>query len=450
MRLKKAYMAALVAMALLAGGPVLRAQNTQQQAQQTQQTQQKVKDRSVKMNHSVQDQKLKGRYRPKNQQFHKGGFFANTYVTFMGAYYRQFTNSYSSGPYANIAFGKWITALHGVELGLGACTFKDNYDARRMYITQARLSYLFNISDYTGDYNPNKLIDLYAKAGLGYGFYLREGFPKVNSPSAHLGVQLNMHIFPGIDLVVEPLLEVQLDARKLPRMDVWRKYLLALQGGVGLKVNLDPYRYGADPGTNWFVTAIGGVQIPISDFGRQMGLARSFGPTANIGVGRYYAPNGGENWLALRLMFGSSTNFWKEIEEGAMDPYGNPLEVGRFRSTYFYSRLEAKVDVLRLVAPMFARYTQLGAALIAGPEVGWMIKKDPNLYDIRYAYVGLSAGIQLSVNLYRGLFLNIEPRASIVPYSATSFEWANTNKDYYDVLMGVSLGVEYRFGRYYL
>lgn len=456
MRLKTAYMAALVALALLTGGPALRAQKKEKaddkkKQEQTQQVQNQNarKDRSVKMNQSVQSYKLLGRYRPKNQPFHKGGFFANTYVTAMGAAYRQFANNYSNGPYASLTFGKWLTPFHGLELTAGACSFKDNYDGVRMYIVEPRLSYLFNISAYAGGYNPESLVELYAKAGLGYGLYLRENFPKTGSPSAHIGVQLNIHVLPGFDLVLEPLLEAQLDARKLPRMDVWRSYLLALQGGVGLKYNLDPMRRGSDPGLNWFVTATGGVQFQNSDFSYDIGFKRALGPSAVVGAGRYYTPA-----FALRLQVGSSTHFWKEIPEGAVDVYGVPLHTGRFRSTYFFARFEGKLDLFR-IAPdtmldLWAKYRQVGISVLAGPEVGYMIKKDPNLHDVTYPYVGLSAGLQVSVRLFAGLYLNLEPHVGIIPYSATSFTWANQNQDYYDALFGVSMGFEYRFGRYYL
>lgn len=398
---------------------------------------------------SVKNLVLRDRYSPYNKPFHEGGFLANTYVTLSGAAYRQFANNYSNGPYANVTFGKWLSPFHGLELSAGACSFKDNYDGVRMYIVEPRLSYLFNISAYAGGYNPESLVELYAKAGLGYGLYLRENFPKTGSPSAHLGVQVNIHIFPSFDLVLEPLLEAQLDARKLPRMDVWRSYLLALQGGVGLKYHLDRTHHIPDPGKNWFVTAIGGVQFQNSDFSYDIGFKRALGPLAVVGVGRYYTPA-----FALRLQVGSSTHFWKELAEGSTDVYGNPLHTGRFRSTYFFSRLEAKFDFFRMFPDtkfdLFAQYTQIGISAIVGPEVGYMIKKDPNLQDVRYPYVGLSAGLQFSVNLFRGLFLIIEPHAGIIPYSATSFEWDNQNKDYYDALFGISMGFEYRFGRYYL
>lgn len=442
MRLKR-LSSFLILAALLVGGPTLRAQTQDSTAVN------KNKNYSVSSSEDAQKYKLQGRYTPSHKAFHKGGFFANTYVTAMGAAYRQFANNYSNGPYANISFGKWLSPLHGLELSAGACTFKDNYDGVRMYVTQARLSYLFNISAYAGGYDAARLIELYGMAGLGYGLYLRENFPKTGSPSAHIGVQLNIHVLPRFDLVVEPLLEAQLDARKLPRMDVWRSYLLALQGGVGLKYQIDRTHHLPDPGKNWFVTATGGVQFQNSDFSYDIGFKRALGPLAIVGVGRYYTPA-----FALRLQVGSSTHFWKEIPEGATDVYGNPLHTGRFRSTYFFARFEGKLDLFRIAPDSmldhWAKYRQVGISILAGPEVGYMIKKDPNLYDVRYPYVGLSAGLQVSVRLFAGLYLNIEPHAGIIPYSATSFEWDNQNKDYYDALFGISMGFEYRFGRYYL
>lgn len=443
MRLIIKYVVVIAAAAaFLAGAPVLRAQ----QVDSTKATQQnKAADYSKKHDKNAQSLKMRNRYRPKDKEFRSDKFYSNIYVTMMGAAYRQFNPNYSNGPFASLTLGKWISPRHGIEISGGASSFKDNYEGYRLIEAQARLSYLFNISAYTGGYNPHRLVELYSKVGAGYGFYVWRPAIKASAPTAHLGLQVNIHVFPSVDLVLEPLMEFHIDARKLPVMDVWRGYILALQGGVGMKVNLDPYLGGVDPGLNWFTFAMGGVQVQNSDFEHEIGFARALGPSANVGFGRYYTP-----WFAIRMQAGSSTHFWKEIPEGAQDPYGRHLVTGRFRSTYFFARLEGKVDFLRLLFPRWAKYTQIGLSGIAGPEVGLMIKKDPNLYDIKYPYVGLSASVQASVRLFSGLYLNLEPRISIVPYSAQSFTWANYNKDYYDALWGVSLGIEYRFGRYYL
>lgn len=446
MRLKITYLVVLTTVALLYGGPVSRAQNTETNQKDT------VSAGASYFRYYNQDAKKglqRGRFKPEDKEFRNDKFNSNMYVTLMGAPYRQFNPNYSNGPFASLAIGKWISPRHGIEISGGASSFKDNYEGYRLIEAQARLSYLFNISSYAGGYDPHRLVELYSKVGAGYGFYVWRPAIKASAPTAHLGVQLNIHVFPSVDLVLEPLMEFHIDARKLPVMDVWRGYILALQGGVGMKVHLDPYLRGIDPGLNWFAFAMGGVQVQNSDYVHDIGFARALGPSANVGFGRYYTP-----WFAIRLQAGSSTHYWKEIAEGAEDPYGNPLVTGRFRSTYFFGRLEGKFDFFRMFPDtafdLWAQYTQLGISLIVGPEVGYMIKKDPNLYDIQYPYVGLSSSLQFSVNLYRGLYLNLEPRISIVPYSAQSFTWANFNKDYYDALWGVSLGIEYRFGRYYL
>ena len=87
-------------------------------------------------------------------------------------------------------------------------------------------------------------------------------------------------------------------------------------------------------------------------------------------------------------------------------------------------------------------------ALTLGPEVGFMMKKDPYREDIRTLYSGLTVSLQPRVRIWRGLGVFMEPRVSIVPYSA--YAWKHDrpmNRNYYDAVLSVSLGVEYKFGK---
>lgn len=388
---------------------------------------------------SVLGLKMQPRYRPINQPFHKGGFLANTYVNVIVAPYRIFADNYSNGPVAIGSLGKWLSPYHGVQVGAGFGSFVDNYEADRMGLIMARASYLFNLSSFVSGYDPNRLVEFYPMAGVGASLVIASNNPASVSLSAHLGLQVNMHVFPGVDLVVEPLLEIQRDGRKLIRMDVWRGYMLGLQGGVGARIALDREHYGSDPGSDWFVTLGGGAQLQNSDLERDIRFAQAIGPHAAIGAGRYYS-----RCFALRVQGGYGYHFWKEIKEGDRDRYGNLLEPGRFKSSYIFFRLEGGLDFVGLFRKKegLARF---GATLFAGPEAGVMLKRDPYKADIRYPYVGGTAALQLKVRIWRGLGFYLEPRVSIVPYSAYAFKTSTVNRNYYDAVVSASAGLEYRF-----
>jgi len=389
---------------------------------------------------SIIGYEMQKRYTPINQPFIKdGGPFANSYATIIGSGYRQFASNYSNGPYLTAGLGKWFTMWHGARVALGTGYFYDNYKPEKVRMVDLRASYLFNLTGYVDGYDPDRLIEFYPVAGLGLSFNKTPGSKITAGPSAHLGVEFNMHIFSGIDLVVEPLFEVQSDSRKLVRMDVWRKFLFAFHNGVGVRMNLDKRQWGMDPGEDWFFTSSVGVQRQNSELGHAIRFKKAIGPSMMIGAGRYYT-----DVLSYRLSLGTSWHNWKEIVEGETDIYGNLLEPGLFRSSHILGRFEAIVNILPLVVDFLPFEYPLSASVILGPEAGVLVKRDPYHEDIIYPYVGLTGGLQLKCRVWKGLSVFMEPRASYVPYSAYAFSTSTTNRNYYDAVMSLSLGLEYR------
>lgn len=410
----------LVVVLLMAAAPMLRAQDTT----------------SV----SILGLTMQERYKPYNQPFHRGGAFANTYITLLGSGYRQFASNYSNGPHLAVGFEKWVNPFHAIRVGVGGGYFFDNVPNTTVKFFDIRASYLFNVTNYVNGYKPMRVVEAMPVAGLGANFYLAQG--KVAAGfTAHLGADIIMRIFPGVDLVVEPLLELSQDARKLTRMDVWRNYLLGWHMGVGARIALDKERRGADPGKNWFVTVQGGAQLQNSALERTISLMNAVGITGSVGVGRYYGKA-----FALRLQGGYGFHYWKEIKEGDTDIYGQKLDYGRFRSSYFSLRLDGMMDFVALFSQEEKRWS---ASLLAGPEIGLLIKQDPSPEhsDIRYLYVGASAALQVKYRIWRGLGVFVEPRVSLVPYTADAYMSSTKNRNYYDAVFAVSLGFEYEFGR---
>lgn len=392
---------------------------------------------SVLVQESLLPYRMQKRYRPVNQPFHKGGFFANSYLALSSGAYRQMAGNYSNGPYAGVAWGKWFNPYNGMELSGAVATFLDNYDATRMSILLLRASYLFNLSAYVEGYKPSRLVEFYTRVGLGYSRQTIPGEETVSGISGHLGIDVNMRIFPGIDLALQPMLEVQKDGRALARMDIWRRYLLSGQLGMSLRFTLDRERVGGDPGGNWFFTVTGGTQFQNSDLGRQIQFGKAIGAASSIGVGRYYG-----RAFALRFSAGASWHYWKEIKEGDTDVYGHELTPARFRSAYAFGRLDGMLDLFRLFSSTYNG--RVNASVFLGPEAGVIYKEDPYKANILYPYVGFSTGMQLKWNIVGGFCVFLEPRVSIVPYSAYAFQTSTLNRNYYDAVVSLSLGFEYR------
>ena len=397
---------------------------------------------AVMVQESLIGYKMQSRYRPVNQPFVEDkGFFSNMFIMLVGSGYKQFAENYSNGPYITSSLGKWFTKWHGAKLSTGIGYFWDNYTATRVWMADTRLSYMFNLTGYVDGYNPNRLVEFYPLAGLGLALNWDSDNVGSVGPSAHIGLDVNMHIFPGIDLVVEPIFELQNDSRNLVRMDIWRNYLFAAHMGYGLRIFLDPNRFGADPGGDWFFTLSSGPQLQFSSFlinENRIRFSKALGDASMFGVGRRYSDT-----FALRAQLGYSWHFWKEIREGETDEYDTPLPPARFRSSYFVGRLEGVVDVLRLFN-LVEEDNPFSVSLLGGPEIGVLYKKDPYYKDIVYPYVGFTVAPQAKYTFAHGISVFVEPRVSIVPYSAYAFMTSTVNRNYYDGVVSMSLGVEYR------
>lgn len=383
---------------------------------------------------------MQPRYKPYNQPFHKGGFLSNTYVTVLGYGIRQFAQNYSNGPYLGVGIEKWIARCHGVRLSAGAGYFFDNTNVTRVKNLDVRLSYMFNVSDYVDGYQPMRLVEVIPVAGLGYMLTFSDGWNRSSGVSAHMGTDIIFRVLPGIDVMVEPLLELTQDSRGLSRMDVWRNYLLGYRIGIGARIALDKYHWGADPGKQWFVNVTGGIQWQNSALLRSMSFIKAIGPNYSLGFGRYYGKA-----YAIRLSGGYGYHYWKEVREGESDIYGQALEAAKYPSSYIFARLDGMIDFVGMFSKNESRWS---ASVMGGPEVGLLRKKDPSPdhKDIRYLYVGVTAALQGKCRLWKGLGVFVEPRLSIVPYAADAYMTSTRNRNYYDAVFDLSLGLEYKFG----
>lgn len=366
--------------------------------------------------------KMQSRFRPENEKAATGRLLNNTFIYAMGTYYHPYAENYGSGPLAGGGIGRWfsdkngLNRYHGVRIGASLGYFFDNYNANRVKFADVRASYMFDLSAYVGGYKKERLVSVVPVAGL--GFALSEGSGKKlrnGALSVHLGADLQMHVLPGIDFVIEPLFELQQDSRRLTRLDIWRKYIPTFRGNVGVSLNLDYRHWIPDPGEEWRITMMGGLQLQDPQLSKSLktGLLTR-GPYGAFGAIRSY-----RDWFDWRVLIGYSRVAWSV----------NPKTDDPLISEYAFVRLDA---VAHIWGPFY---------VFAGPEAGGFHKEGVSNLN-PYPYVGLSGGIQLKQKFLGNYAVFLEPRATIIPYVSYSNKKDITFDNYWDILPSLSLGVE--------
>ena len=148
-----------------------------------------------------------------------------------------------------------------------------------------------------------------------------------------------------------------------------------------------------------------------------------FGVQYGLGYGRWF-----NDWFATRLSATYSKNAWVKTPDYSR------------HTQYMNLRLEGMFNLFGMWDNKVADRFALSAVL--GPEIGRMIKEDKK-EPLSVHYIGLTGGLNASVKVFKFLSVFLEPRFSVVPYSAVSPDVmsASENRNYYDALLGVNLGV---------
>ena len=381
---------------------------------------------------SILNMKMQRRWRPADEPFEARSILSNSFIYLRAGFYRPFANNFSTGIDGAVVIDKWFGRFHGMRVSAGASTFMENFEAGRVSMLNLRASYIFNLSAFLGGYDPARVVEVRPFIGLGYSPVLLSQIPARGVLSAHLGASVSVRLSKNVYAFIDPTVEWEQDAFLLDRMDLWRNYIVSLRADVGVGITLDANRRREDPATGWFIGLGGAAQVQNSDLVRKgSGMFDKIGPAANLYFGRLY-PKG---W-AWRVVGGASTHSWFHSEEDEI----------RLPSSYFFLRWEAMYDFIQLIWPQ----SRLAVSACAGPEFGYMSKKDLSLV-INYPYCGLSAGLQvrypLSVkeNFLKHLAACLELRTSLIPYSAVSYGHVSANQNYYDGIVNLGLGLEYHF-----
>ena len=380
----------------------------------------------------------------------KGAYLPFTFFQLTGTTYRPLGRGYGNGPLVSLGIGHRFKGASGalVEIGLGY--FRDNqysvgedkkpHYPEHLVSADFRASYLLSLNRLVSLSQEDVPMDLSLIAGIGYLIpeFRQDG---KGTFTVHGGLDIRMPVFHGTDFIFQPQLEV---IRRDPHNLVSGKATgvgAAFRGTFGLSYNLSgqgplPAR---DPGENWFVTLSGGYQYETGQMADQNGTGISHNEyRIALSVGRRYT-----DALSLRAGVSFSERF--------------PLDESFLHSLRYTS---VNLDILYDLLAGKAAGNRVSLSLLAGPDVGLFNKEYRKDADYespmalpfkigRYyheglaAYLGLSAGVQVRVKVFRGLSLFLEPRYSLIPYVAILNP--TTARNMASHLGSLNLGIQYSF-----
>lgn len=366
------------------------------------------------------------RYRPKSQTFVSGKFMDNTFLSVNARSMKLATADYSFGMLGGLSFGKLFNPFCTVRISAAAGAWTDNFNGRRIAAIEVGADYLFNIVSYLDGYRPDRICELSLVAGLGYAFAGYKGHWG-HAFTCHAGLNLSMRLLPGVNFFLEPKAAIYSNGMALSYAGNWRAWLAAFQGDFGISIS-NPERKG-QLNTPWFVSLSGGTRIQNSMIVRNdLGISKSCGMDYSLSAGRYF-----NRFSSIRASLSYGRSKWV-VYNGNLPYFTDYYSLGFDLLLDFVSMVSGRDDNL------------VAASILFGPEIGFMHKADIG-NDINRAYMGLFGGVQLKFRVWRGISVFLEPGFRLIPYSAGAVNKATVNDcyNYYDGLLCLDLGVEYRF-----
>ena len=331
---------------------------------------------------------------------------------------------HSYGPSMGASVTKWISPAFGVRVDGGFGYWVDNFDACRMNSVDVSASVLFNLMSYAGGFDTSRFCELSLVGGLGYNRLWKSHLDRYDVLSCLFGINVDMRVFDRVHLFVEPQVDVLF--RAMSRTDNWKRHAVAFNSAVGVSYSFGQERPVEARDKRWFVSLIGGTQFQNSSrVFRTMTTGELLGMHLGIGAGCRYT-----DWFGLRFTAGYSENSWMKDFAGQI-----------FKTEYMFMRVEGMFDVLGMNRKL--KDNIFGLSILCGPEIGHM-KKHDRQEVLADHYVGLAGGLNFSVKVHKMLALFVEPRFSLVPYSAECdvLDTQSINKNYYDGLLNFNVGFE--------
>ena len=312
---------------------------------------------------------------------------------------------------AGLSYLKWLTPFIGVRADVDGGYMYQNLHGNRGWEFSTTVSALFNLSSYLGGYDRARFCEISAVSGLGYACRWYRGAE--HFVAGRFGVNVNMKIHAGVGLYVEPMIPMYLSHSGLE---------CGLGATMGLSYDLSSKTVPARGAGRYFIFLLGGTQVQNSSMAWETGAAGVYGKHFGVGLGRSFC-----DCFKLRLSAAWSRDIWVIYYGGIKMP-----------ADYVCLRVEGMFDLL---APETMR--RFGCSIIAGPEVGYMSKRDLDSVLNKH-YVGITGGLSADCRLSERISVFVEPRFSIIPYTASNDVSTSPyfSRNYYDALLNFNIGIE--------
>ena len=345
------------------------------------------------------------------------------------------------------AIGKQLNKYHSLRLrGQGAIGYTKK--SEHLYLRASAIAdHLFNLTDYLSGYNPARPLGISTVLGLGVNYAAMNNVGKKGlSYDVHAGVQLQFYTGPHGTVNVEPYVMLASDNIDL-NPNNWRRFDI----GYGVNLNMTYYienhlsraarlRYiqkardgevSADSAHlyswqhPWIFELAAGPAVLRNP---EMDLKETLGHEVAASVGKWVSPVVGLRASAVMR----HTDWAMTLTQG-----NNVTHTQYFSSLYTGVRVEGMVNPLGFLRS-FRWNAPVGAYLVAGAGVGWLIKHQTTqaLHCYSESY---SAGLHLWARLGDGLQFFVEPRFNYnvynIPYSNKNWQ-ANFSDETYGVNIG--------------
>ena len=346
-------------------------------------------------------------------------FRENLHLGVVGLARAPFSDDYAFAYGAGVSALKWFNTSLGVRADVLGEYMHSNLTGNRVGELSVGCSLLFNVSSYISGFDKMRFCEVSTVMGVGYS--CRWDLMTEHYFAGNVGVNVNMRLSKGLSLYLEPHLPLYLGIGGLT-------YGFATSAGI--YYDLSTQLYEPTIAGKYYVFCSGGMQLQNSELVKMASDKdySTIGYTTSLGFGRRF-----DDYLALRLSALYSTHTWTVYYGGKAMP-----------ARYFAFRAEVEFDALSLILDKCGvKNFPLGFGVVLGPEAGCLIKKDLGETLTRH-YVGLTGAFHLDYHFGKRVGVFIEPRMSLLPYSAPhdSSTANNAYRNYYDGLFNLTLGIE--------
>lgn len=355
---------------------------------------------------------------------------------------------FNTGPVGGLGVNWRFARSHSLRTAFQIGSFGRKIDNETLTRFGLQADYLLNITSFMKGYNPGRLFEVSAVAGMGYQFvsFLDK---QEHVADLHLGLQLKLHPTPHADFFIEPRVSFLTDGIDHSDQKNWHKYDITYGAVVGMTYYLKPWKPfggidlldGENLLDNTFISVAAGPQFQISKLTNELGLTKAIGPHMAISVGKWLIPG-----LGLRASLFKSADTWhsKILRDNETDENGYPIYE---MSTYAGGRIEGMLDITQFFYKKDSTQKEkpkFSLNLLAGGEVG-VIRKENGFDPAKGGYTGFTGGLQFKYRLFDDVSLFLEPRITMASFTLKTNkkeEGRYKAEKYTDNLFNLNLGVE--------